>query len=121
MDVVKIDRSFVATIQADGAGSALAEGIVGLARTLGVRTVAEGVETAHQADVLRSLGCEMAQGWFFGRPKPAKEIERMLREQLTAKRAPADLTAAHLGNTPSHRPPTAGAAAAVDGVRHPGE
>ncbi|HUP72152.1 MAG TPA: EAL domain-containing protein [Acidimicrobiales bacterium] len=96
IDVIKIDRSFVATLETDPGGGAIAGGIVMLARSLGIRTVAEGVETARQADMLRDLGCDLAQGWFFGRPKPAVDIERLLRTQQDSAYPEPTLTVAHL-------------------------
>lgn len=68
IDIVKIDRSFVASIADTGESRGVAGGIVLLARSLGMRTVAEGVETPAQAAALRDLECDHAQGWLFGRP-----------------------------------------------------
>jgi EAL domain-containing protein (putative c-di-GMP-specific phosphodiesterase class I) len=92
IDVIKIDQSFVATLDRDPGGVAIAGGIITFARGLGIRTVAEGVETAGQADILRDLGCDLAQGWFFGRPKPAEDIERLLRTQQQARASGAQAT-----------------------------
>ena len=52
--------------------------IVSLAHALGLRTAAEGVETAEQAETLRGLGCDMAQGFYFHRPLAAEELEALL-------------------------------------------
>lgn len=73
VDVIKIDRQFVATL--GSGGSPIAENVVSLARSLGLGTVAEGVETDGQARHLRSLGCDSAQGYFYGHPVPADEFE----------------------------------------------
>jgi len=75
VDRIKIDRSFVAGIGGGGADDgtlAIVRAIVGLGRGLGKIVVAEGVETEEQAQQLRRLGCDLAQGYLFGRPAPFK-------------------------------------------------
>ena len=74
---LKIDRTFLAGIPKVVEDTALVQGIIHMADTLGIQTVAEGVETANQADVLRWLGCPEAQGFGFGRPVPPAEVARM--------------------------------------------
>jgi EAL domain-containing protein (putative c-di-GMP-specific phosphodiesterase class I) len=54
--------------------------VIGLGRDLGLETVAEGVETAEEAGLLSEMRCDMAQGWYFGRPAAADEIPRMISE-----------------------------------------
>jgi diguanylate cyclase (GGDEF)-like protein/PAS domain S-box-containing protein len=78
LDTIKIDRSFVTTLGNDG-GAAIVEGVVAMAQGLGVRTVAEGVETATQASRLRELGCDLGQGWHFSRPISSQAMTRLLR------------------------------------------
>lgn len=78
VDVVKIDRSFVGGVTRSDEEWALATAIVRLAKSLGKRTLAEGVETAAQLAHLRALGCDLAQGYLFGRPLPAAEFETLL-------------------------------------------
>jgi EAL domain-containing protein (putative c-di-GMP-specific phosphodiesterase class I) len=75
---LKIDARFVATIDAeeDDRGSAIVSGLIGLAHSLGLAVVAEGVERASQADALRAMDCELAQGFFFGYPGPADRLFR---------------------------------------------
>jgi EAL domain-containing protein (putative c-di-GMP-specific phosphodiesterase class I) len=68
VDTVKVDRSFVSEMNGSGNGSEMVRVIVGLAHALGMDVVAEGVETAQQADELRALGCDYAQGFYFSRP-----------------------------------------------------
>ncbi len=68
VDVLKIDRSFVTHVAETDRDAAVVAGIVAMARALGIRTVAEGVETAEQAGVLLGAGVDEAQGWLFGRP-----------------------------------------------------
>lgn len=86
-DKLKIDQSFVATI-ADGIAPPLLKAMIGLTRELGLRTVAEGVETEEQRDVLRALGCEDAQGWLFGRPLEIDAAETLLQSSIHAQAQP---------------------------------
>ncbi|MHB1138825.1 MAG: putative bifunctional diguanylate cyclase/phosphodiesterase [Microthrixaceae bacterium] len=76
IDVIKIDRQFVATM--GSGGSVIAEHVVALARSLGLATVAEGVETSQQATLLGSLGCDSAQGYLYGRPVPPAQFTAWL-------------------------------------------
>jgi diguanylate cyclase len=80
---LKIDRAFVSEAQNSGAGSSIAAMVVNLGRTLGMRVLAEGIETAEQAEMLRSLGCHEGQGWLYARPMPADALEEWLRTQRT--------------------------------------
>jgi EAL domain-containing protein (putative c-di-GMP-specific phosphodiesterase class I)/ActR/RegA family two-component response regulator len=75
---LKIDRSFVAVCQADPEAWKIVRATLSLARELGVRVVAEGIETAAVNDMLRSAGCEMGQGWFHGRSMRAKDIMNLI-------------------------------------------
>lgn len=70
LDELKIDRSFVAQMDADGDAAAIVRGVVGLAESLGLDTVAEGVERPAQEQMLRGLRCGAAQGWLYARPAP---------------------------------------------------
>jgi EAL domain-containing protein (putative c-di-GMP-specific phosphodiesterase class I) len=72
---IKIDRSFVSGLPADINSCALTRAVIALGRTLGLRVVAEGVETQAQADFLESEGCRIGQGYLFGRPLSAAEFE----------------------------------------------
>ncbi|MCA0277021.1 MAG: bifunctional diguanylate cyclase/phosphodiesterase [Proteobacteria bacterium] len=67
---LKIDRSFVSRMETDSSSGAVVSTIVGLSRALGVHTIAEGVETETQATLLRAAGCQVVQGYLFGRPAP---------------------------------------------------
>jgi diguanylate cyclase (GGDEF)-like protein len=69
---LKIDRSFVSRIDTDASTGAIVSTIVGLSRALGVHTIAEGVETENQATLLRAAGCDVVQGYLFGKPAPLK-------------------------------------------------
>lgn len=75
---LKIDRVFVQIETDDERGGRLLRSMIDLAHGLGLTAVAEGVELTEQADLLRDLGCEYAQGWHYGRPQPADAwIERL--------------------------------------------
>ncbi len=78
MDVVKIDRRFVQGLSNGSKELVLCESIVTMAHSLGLAVVAEGIETAEQRDFLLGLGCDYGQGYLFGRPVVASELERRL-------------------------------------------
>ena len=73
--VLKIDRSFVADLGRDPEDEAIAQAILSLGRSLGVEVVAEGVESEEQEQRLLQLGCELGQGYRYGRPEPITELE----------------------------------------------
>jgi diguanylate cyclase (GGDEF)-like protein/PAS domain S-box-containing protein len=82
MDTLKIDRSFVDRLGGDSEDVALVRTIVRLGQSLGMATVAEGIEDMVQLTALREMGCDFAQGYLLSRPVPAKEAGRLLREGL---------------------------------------
>jgi diguanylate cyclase (GGDEF)-like protein/PAS domain S-box-containing protein len=82
IDIVKIDKSFVDDVTNDGAESAIARGIIELGRAMHIQTVAEGIEGDEQAEVLRSLGCELGQGFFFAKPLLPEAWAGLLRTDL---------------------------------------
>ncbi len=77
LDELKVDRSFVVTLEDDAKSRTIADTIVHLADQLAIRTVAEGVETPGQARILRQLGCHTLQGYLYGRPMPVGELLTM--------------------------------------------
>ncbi|HWS38875.1 MAG TPA: EAL domain-containing protein [Actinoplanes sp.] len=77
-DIVKLDRSFVAGLAEDARKASIIEGVLWLARSLGMSTIAEGVEEEADWEALRELGCPAVQGYFFSKPLPDHEFERML-------------------------------------------
>jgi len=81
---LKIDRSFVNRIDTDASSGAVVSTIVGLSRALGVHTIAEGVETENQATLLRAAGCEVVQGYLFGRPAPLVVHDGQARPAIRA-------------------------------------
>ena len=75
---LKIDREFVKDIPSDRDDLEIVRATLLLAQTFGLKTVAEGVENREQADILRELGCDFAQGYYFGKPVPAEDFERII-------------------------------------------
>jgi len=87
VDVLKMDQSFVKAMAPTGQGLELARVIVRMGRILKLETVAEGVELPSQASALRRMGCDLAQGFHFGRPMPAQEIEALLSQRAAQRLA----------------------------------
>jgi diguanylate cyclase (GGDEF)-like protein/PAS domain S-box-containing protein len=79
IDVLKIDRSFIVNLNASDDERVIVSTIIGLARSLKLRTVAEGIERETQRDILRDLGCDEFQGYLFGRPMAAEGFLQHLR------------------------------------------
>lgn len=80
IDVVKIDRSIL-TAAVDARGMALLRGMVALAHSMAMQVLCEGVETAAQAAMLKEMDCDFIQGYYYYRPMPTKEAERILRQE----------------------------------------
>jgi diguanylate cyclase (GGDEF)-like protein len=80
IDEVKIDQSFVSQLEDGEAGRTIVQASVAMAHGLGLRVVAEGVETERQLTMLRSMGCDDGQGYYFSRPAAADQTTRLLRE-----------------------------------------
>jgi diguanylate cyclase (GGDEF)-like protein len=78
VDVLKIDRSFIMDVTTNPADAAIATAIIGMAHSLGVKVVAEGVETVEQFDFLRRRGCDEIQGYYLAQPLPAVEISKLI-------------------------------------------
>jgi EAL domain-containing protein (putative c-di-GMP-specific phosphodiesterase class I) len=70
VDLVKIDRSFIEPVLRDRSAYAIVKAVLSMCRDMGLPTVAEGIETVEQRDLLRELGCTHGQGFLFGRPVP---------------------------------------------------
>jgi diguanylate cyclase (GGDEF)-like protein len=79
LDVLKIDRSFVAGIGEDARQERLLDGIAALAQRMDLQIVAEGIETGEQLAMLQAFGCELGQGWYFSRPLPFDELVVLVR------------------------------------------
>jgi diguanylate cyclase (GGDEF)-like protein/PAS domain S-box-containing protein len=78
---LKIDASFVRDLPGDSEDAAIVNTIIRMARSLGLDTIAEGVETQAQADFLRERGCDVVQGYFYGRPMPVEDFMALLSRQ----------------------------------------
>ncbi len=105
-DVVKLDRSFVAGLAEDDRKSSIISAVLWLARSLGMSTVAEGVEEIADWEALRAAGCPAVQGYFFSKPLPAPEFDRLLAAGTTV----ADVVNASFGGV--HLNETTGSALA---------
>ncbi len=81
---LKIDRSFVSRLENDASTGAVVSTIVGLSRALGAHTLAEGVETESQATLLKAAGCDVVQGFYYGRPQP---LDPVALQEAAQKRA----------------------------------
>ena len=78
VDRVKVDRSFVKGLGEKATDTALVRMIIDLCHTLGVEALAEGVETSEQAALLRDMGCDLEQGYYFAGPLPGEELVEQL-------------------------------------------
>jgi EAL domain-containing protein (putative c-di-GMP-specific phosphodiesterase class I) len=87
VNTLKLDRVFVADADTDPYNTAILRSVVALAQPLGLRVTAEGIETQAEADHVRALGCYGGQGYLFGRPMPAEELEALLVTRAGQPRA----------------------------------
>lgn len=78
VDTLKIDRSFIMRLDEVTANEAMVKSIIGLARSVNLKVVAEGVETERQFKILKSLGCDYVQGYLISKPVPAEQAEKFL-------------------------------------------
>ena len=83
VDIIKIDRSFVSAMSSGGQGSDVAAAIVTLGRALGLDVIGEGIEEPQQVDLLRSLGCEVGQGYHFAKPMDADTLGALMRRSVS--------------------------------------
>ena len=85
IDYLKIDQSFVRNLGTDESDLALSEAIIVMAHKLGLKVIAEGVETAQQRDILKRIGCNYAQGYLYSKPVPSDQFEAWLDQQQPRK------------------------------------
>jgi len=95
VDMLKIDRSFVSQLTTSGTGRTVAETIIALGKAFNMTTLAEGVETPEQFDLLAHLGCDQSQGYLHSRPLPSADLEPMLHK---AGNGLATLQKSHVAN-----------------------
>jgi diguanylate cyclase (GGDEF)-like protein/PAS domain S-box-containing protein len=92
VDAIKIDRSFIQGLPGDEEDATITQAVIAMAHSLRLRTIAEGVETAEQLAFLERLGCDEIQGYYFSKPLPFAEVERLLaahaRRVLPVRTAP---------------------------------
>jgi PAS domain S-box-containing protein len=90
-DALKIDRSFIRSMTTQRESRTIVAAVVGLGESLGLTTIAEGIETEQQAEMMHWLGCELGQGWLYGRPVAGEYLERTVERH----RPPSFLDTAH--------------------------
>jgi len=95
IDVLKIDQSFIRQISREGDDSAIVTAVIGLAKTLKLSVVAEGVETVEELDFLRAQRCDEVQGYYFSQPVPAPVFEQLLRSGIVPAETERDRTFAY--------------------------
>jgi EAL domain-containing protein (putative c-di-GMP-specific phosphodiesterase class I) len=87
VDILKVDRSFISGVNEHGEEAALTDAIIGLANTLGLSPVAEGIESSDQRSRLLELNCGLGQGFFFAEPLAHQELEGFLNRHAAARTA----------------------------------
>ncbi len=104
LDTLKIDRAFVSECNIDHEGGAICQAIVALGKSLGLKIIAEGVETEDQLAFIQNTECDVYQGFLFSRPRPADQIEVMLRGHMQGQPPePASGAVTQLRERPKNR------------------
>jgi diguanylate cyclase len=98
IDTIKIDRSFVKHIVHDDRAASVVSTIIELTHTLGYQALAEGIETAEQLQILKTMGCDLAQGYLLAMPGPAEETTSALMAQAAKKRRHSQTRAPQLAH-----------------------
>jgi len=105
LDLLKIDKSFVDGLGESREDTTIVQHVIGMAKALGIVTVAEGVENERQVEQLRSMNCDLAQGYYFSHPQPPDVISHLLEDNANKQewRPPpkSDDTDPHLGAAPA--------------------
>jgi diguanylate cyclase (GGDEF)-like protein len=105
VDILKVDKSFIDGVHESPEASAVARAIIRLGRTLGLQTVAEGIEEPAQLDALRKMHCALGQGYLFAKPMSSAELEQLLSTTQTTGR---DVTTPQPNVADPHKPATPG-------------
>jgi EAL domain-containing protein (putative c-di-GMP-specific phosphodiesterase class I) len=100
LDILKLDRPFVTNMAVEAEGLRVASMIISLTTKLGIKTIAEGVESKSQADMLRSINCRYAQGYYYSRPLTADAAEAWLADHFSAASRPTFMWTSFEGASP---------------------
>ena len=87
IDVLKMDMKFIRNIESNETDMRLVKLILDIAAYLKLRVVAEGVETEGQLSLLKDVGCDLVQGFYFSRPLPPEEFEKLIEKELSIERS----------------------------------
>ena len=86
-DVIKLDKRFIENMMVSTKGRMILEQVVAMSNKLGLGLLAEGVETKEQVDVLRGIGCDHVQGYYYAKPMPKEDVFELLKKQFAQKKA----------------------------------
>jgi EAL domain-containing protein (putative c-di-GMP-specific phosphodiesterase class I) len=86
IDVLKMDMKFIRNIESSETDMRLVKLILDIAKYLSLQVVAEGVETSRQLELLKEAGCDLVQGYYFSRPVPPEEFEKLIEAELSTQR-----------------------------------
>ena len=95
IDVIKLDMQFIRNAFKEQGNTRMLEAVIGIADSLYVPTVAEGVETAEQLQALRAMGCDVAQGYYFSKPVPPEVFEKYIEDRMGIDEASAPIELSH--------------------------
>jgi len=85
ISLLKLDRSFIVYLEDDEISREIVSAVIRIAKSKKIETIAEGIETVGQGEILKKSGCDYAQGYFFGKPMPADRFEEFLRTRQAKK------------------------------------
>ena len=84
--LLKLDRSFITDIQNDNIAYEIVSAVIRIAKSKKIETIAEGIENPEQQKILREAGCDLGQGYLYGRPMPHTELEEFFRRNMRSKK-----------------------------------